>query len=103
MSKLAAWSQLDAIATIGALPSGGVRRLAFTPADIQVRQQVQQWMQAIGMTVSIDAAGKMTGRYPGRVADAPALATGSHLDTIPNGRIYDGTYGVLARVVRKLR
>ncbi|MEB3233464.1 MAG: Zn-dependent hydrolase [Leptolyngbyaceae bacterium] len=95
---------LYAIAAIGALPGGGVRRLAFTPEDIQARQQVQRWMQDAGMTVTIDAAGNLIGRYPGRFSHAPALATGSHLDTVPDAGIYDGTYGVLAglEVVRTL-
>ena len=83
---------------IGALPEGGVRRLAFSPEDVQARAVAQRWMQAAGMAVEIDAAGNMIGRYPGRFAEAPALATGSHLDTVPNAGIYDGTYGVLAGI-----
>ncbi|MEM9266506.1 MAG: Zn-dependent hydrolase [Cyanobacteria bacterium P01_F01_bin.13] len=86
------------VGAIGALPNGGVRRLAFSPEDRQGRQLVQTWMEAAGMTVTIDAAGNMIGRYPGRFPDAPAVATGSHLDTVPNAGIYDGTYGVLAGV-----
>ena len=37
-------------------------------------------------------------------AGSAAIATGSHLDTVPNAGIYDGTYGVLAglEVVRTL-
>ena len=92
------------IGAIGALPNGGVRRLAFSPEDIQARRQVQTWMEAAGMTTTIDTAGNLIGCYPGRFPDAPALATGSHLDTVPNAGIYDGTYGVLAglEVVRTL-
>ncbi|MGD1855145.1 MAG: Zn-dependent hydrolase [Leptolyngbyaceae cyanobacterium] len=86
------------IGTIGALPKGGVRRLAFSPEDRQARHQVQSWMEAAGMTVTIDAAANIIGRYEGRFPHAPALATGSHLDTVPNAGIYDGTYGVLAGV-----
>ena len=86
------------VGAIGALPSGGVRRLAFSPEDREGRQLVQRWMEGAGMTVSIDAAGNMIGRYEGRFPHAPALATGSHLDTVPNAGIYDGTYGVLAGV-----
>ncbi|NEP63245.1 MAG: Zn-dependent hydrolase, partial [Symploca sp. SIO2G7] len=68
---------------IGALPNGGVRRLAFSPEDRQGRQLAQRWMEAAGMTVGIDTAGNMIGRYAGRFPHAPALATGSHLDTVP--------------------
>ncbi|MEL6139158.1 MAG: Zn-dependent hydrolase [Cyanobacteria bacterium J06628_6] len=92
------------IGAIGALPDGGVRRLAFSPEDIQARQIVREWMMAAGMTVRTDAAGNLIGRYPGRFPHSPALATGSHLDTVPKAGIYDGTYGVLAglEVVRTL-
>ncbi|MFG6102620.1 Zn-dependent hydrolase [Leptothoe sp. EHU-05/26/07-4] len=86
------------VGAIGALPNGGVRRLAFSPEDRECRQLVRSWMEAAGMTVTIDAAGNMIGRYAGRFPQAPALATGSHLDTVPNAGIYDGTYGVLAGV-----
>ncbi|MDJ0706975.1 MAG: Zn-dependent hydrolase [Leptolyngbyaceae cyanobacterium MO_188.B28] len=95
---------LNAIGSIGALPNGGVRRLAFGPEDVQARQTLQRWLEAAGMTVTIDTAGNMIGRYPGRFPNAPALATGSHLDTVPNAGIYDGVYGVLAglEVIRTL-
>ncbi|NEQ54999.1 MAG: Zn-dependent hydrolase, partial [Leptolyngbya sp. SIO3F4] len=86
------------VASIGSLPNGGVRRLAFSPEDREARQLVQNWMEAAGMTVTIDAAANMIGRYEGRFPHSPALATGSHLDTVPNAGIYDGTYGVLAGV-----
>lgn len=92
------------IGMIGALPNGGVRRLAFSPEDIQARKTLQTWMEAAGMTTTIDTAGNLIGCYRGRFPDAPALATGSHLDTVPNAGIYDGSYGVLAglEVVRTL-
>jgi beta-ureidopropionase / N-carbamoyl-L-amino-acid hydrolase len=94
---------LAQLAAIGQLPSGGVCRLAYSAEDIQARQQVQTWMEAAGMTVRIDAAGNIIGRYPGQL-DLPALATGSHIDTVPTGGRYDGALGVLAglEVVRSL-
>lgn len=55
------------------------------------------------MSVRLDPAGNIIGRYPGKFPQ-PALATGSHIDTVPNGGRYDGTFGVLAglEVVRVL-
>ncbi|MGF1536707.1 MAG: Zn-dependent hydrolase [Elainellaceae cyanobacterium] len=92
------------VGAIGALPNGGVRRLAFSPEDQQARRIVGNWMREVGMRTITDAAGNLVGRYPGRYPKAPALATGSHLDTVPKAGIYDGTYGVLAglEVVRTL-
>ena len=86
------------LAEIGKLPDGGVKRIAYSQEDIAARNLVQNWMQEAGMTIKIDAAGNILGRYPGKYPDAPALATGSHIDTVPCGGHYDGTYGVLAGI-----
>jgi beta-ureidopropionase / N-carbamoyl-L-amino-acid hydrolase len=86
------------LAEIGKLPNGGVSRVAFTPEDLRARQQVQVWMLEAGMTVRIDAAGNIIGRYEGQEAGAPALATGSHIDTVEVGGAYDGCLGVLAGI-----
>jgi beta-ureidopropionase / N-carbamoyl-L-amino-acid hydrolase len=93
------------LAEIGALPNGGVQRLAFSEADCLARELVQRWMRELGMQIKIDPAGNIIGRYEGRYEEAAALATGSHLDTVPNAGHYDGAYGVLAglEVVRSLR
>ncbi|WP_204138183.1 Zn-dependent hydrolase [Halomicronema sp. CCY15110] len=86
------------LAQLGKLPNGGVQRLAFSPDDCHARSLVRRWMVEAGMTVTIDEAGNMIGRYAGRSQDAPPLVTGSHIDTVPNAGHYDGTYGVLAGI-----
>lgn len=90
--------RIDALGAIGLQSSGFIRRLAFTPEDLTARTQVQAWMEQAGMTVRIDAAGNLIGRYPGDCAAAPALATGSHIDTVPSGGRFDGVLGVLAGI-----
>ncbi len=87
---------LDQLASIGKLPGGGVRRIAFSPEDIEARQLVRQWMLELGMAVNIDAAGNLIGVYAGKNREIPALATGSHIDTVPSGGRYDGALGVVA-------
>jgi N-carbamoyl-L-amino-acid hydrolase len=91
------------LAEIGKLPGGGVSRVAFTSADLLARQLIQSWMIEAGMTVRIDAAGNIIGRYAG-LQERGALATGSHIDTVPVAGRYDGVLGVLAgiEVVRTL-
>lgn len=94
---------LMTLAQIGGLSEGGVKRLAFTDADLQARAWVQQQMVAAGMTTQVDAAGNLIGTYAGQEA-LPSLVTGSHIDTVPTGGRYDGALGVIAgiEVVRSL-
>ncbi|HEY9771726.1 MAG TPA: Zn-dependent hydrolase [Coleofasciculaceae cyanobacterium] len=84
------------LAQIGKLDNNGVKRIAYSQEDLEARNLVQQWMREIQMQIKVDAAGNIIGRYPGKYPDAPALATGSHIDTVPCGGHYDGAYGVLA-------
>jgi beta-ureidopropionase / N-carbamoyl-L-amino-acid hydrolase len=88
--------RIEALATIGAVSGGGVSRVAFTEEDLAARQQVNRWMNAAGMVTRIDAAGNLIGRYDGLNPTLPALATGSHIDTVTRGGKYDGCLGVLA-------
>jgi N-carbamoyl-L-amino-acid hydrolase len=98
-------ASIERLSHIGRTPTGGIDRVAYSPADIEARNLIQRWMAEAGMMVRLDTAGNIIGRYPGRKAHAPALATGSHIDTVPNGGRYDGAYGVLAglEVARVLR
>ncbi|MCU0571234.1 MAG: Zn-dependent hydrolase [Oculatellaceae cyanobacterium Prado106] len=91
-------TSITRLAKIGKQPNGDIRRIAFTPEDLQARYLVQQWMVEAGMTVRVDAAGNLIGTYAGTQPGAPALATGSHIDTVPSGGQYDGTLGVLAGI-----
>ena len=89
---------LAQLAEIGKLPNGGVSRVAFTTEDLLARQLVQSWMIEAGMTVRTDAGGNIIGKYAGRREGAAALATGSHIDTVPVAGRYDGCLGVLAGI-----
>lgn len=98
-------STIEQLAQIGRTSNNGVRRIAYSQEDIQARNLIQHWMMEAGMSVRIDAAGNIIGTYQGKYPQAPAIATGSHIDTVPDGGRYDGAYGVLAglEVVRVLR
>jgi N-carbamoyl-L-amino-acid hydrolase len=72
-------------------------RLAYSEEDVRGRAVVMEMMQNVGLNVSVDAAGNIVGRRPGRER-RPPLAFGSHVDTVRNGGIYDGILGVMAAV-----
>ncbi len=90
------WQSLMDLAQIGATPKGGVRRLALTDEDRQGRDLVARWCRGAGLDLRIDAVGNMFARRDGTDATAPAVATGSHIDTQPSGGKFDGNFGVLA-------
>jgi N-carbamoyl-L-amino-acid hydrolase len=89
---------LTELAEIGRLLNGGVCRLAFSDADVLARSQIKAWMLESGMTVRGDAVGNIIGTYAGTESWLAALATGSHIDTVPVGGRYDGCLGVLAGI-----
>ncbi|MDX9860090.1 MAG: Zn-dependent hydrolase [Rhodospirillales bacterium] len=87
--------RLTALGRVGALPGGGVCRLALTEADRQGRELVVGWMKDLGLAVTVDRIGNVTGLRPG-TEDGPPVMIGSHIDTVATGGLYDGALGVLA-------
>lgn len=90
------WSDLMALADIGADSVGGVTRPALSPADRQARQFLVDRMRTAGLDVRIDAALNVIGTsatsHP--VTQQRAII-GSHLDTVPGGGRFDGALGVI--------
>lgn len=80
---------------VGALEGGGVCRLALTDADREGRDLVVRWMRELGLTVTVDRIGNVVGLRAGRIEGLPVM-TGSHIDTVATGGLYDGNLGVLA-------
>ena len=89
------WQSIMDMAEIGPTPEGGSCRLALTAEDAAARALFLRWCGALGLTHEQDAIGNMFLRRPGRDAAAPAVAFGSHLDTVPTGGRFDGIVGVL--------
>jgi N-carbamoyl-L-amino-acid hydrolase len=98
------WQSLMDLASIGATPLGGVRRITLTDLDRQGRDRVVEWFRAVGLEVRVDPIGNIFGRRAGRDPTRPPVVAGSHIDTQPSGGKFDGAYGVLAglEVVRTL-
>ena len=87
--------RIQALGQIGALEGGGVCRLALSDEDRAGRDLVLQWMQDLGLEISIDGIGNVIAIRPG-LEDGPPVMTGSHIDTVRTGGLYDGNLGVLA-------
>ncbi|MBI4506991.1 MAG: M20 family metallo-hydrolase [Chloroflexi bacterium] len=97
MSELQAW--IEALAQVGATGDGGVFRGALSREEQAAHELVAGWMRRAGLSTRRDAAGNLWGRVDGTRPGAPAVVTGSHLDSVRNGGSYDGPYGVLGGLI----
>lgn len=90
------WQRVQALAEFTD-PQRPWTRRAFTRLHQASREWLAQSMREAGLQVSLDAAGNLVGRRPGR-RDLPPLVTGSHCDTVMDGGRFDGIIGVLAGI-----
>lgn len=90
--------RLQQLSQIGPDPDGGVTRPGYSDNEKTAKRLVQTWMQEAGLEVYEDGAGNVIGRLSGKDNQSPAIASGSHVDTVPNGGNFDGTVGVLAAI-----
>ena len=98
------WETLERSAEIGRFRDVGLRRLALSAEDKQMRDVFIKWAKDAGCAVEIDRLGNIFARRAGSDASLPPVAIGSHLDTQICGGRYDGILGVLCglEVVRSL-
>ncbi|HSP22150.1 MAG TPA: Zn-dependent hydrolase [Planococcus sp. (in: firmicutes)] len=88
--------RLYELSKIGFTQIGGVRRPGLSAEEKEAKELVKQWMAEAGFSLSEDGAGNVIGRLPGKNSSAKAIASGSHLDSVPNGGNFDGPLGVLS-------
>ncbi|QPG75297.1 hypothetical protein FOA43_002648 [Brettanomyces nanus] len=83
----------------------GVRRLALSDYDKEVKDWFIQQAKSLGCKVIVDEVGNIFATFPGKNRDAKPTGMGSHLDTQPTGGRYDGIFGVLSglQVLRTLK
>jgi N-carbamoyl-L-amino-acid hydrolase len=81
--------------------------LTGSEADRRARERLIDRLEAAGLTTAVDPVGNVVGRWtPDGVDDGtPAVAMGSHLDSVPRGGIFDGPLGVYGALeaVRAIR
>jgi beta-ureidopropionase / N-carbamoyl-L-amino-acid hydrolase len=95
----------DGLAAVGRSPAGGWNRFAWTVEDAAARAWFRSEAARVGGDVEQDANGNLWAWWWPAGTAAPvgspatvsgAVATGSHLDTVPEGGAYDGALGVVA-------
>lgn len=115
---------LNMLATFNSTPGQGLTRLSYTKEYRDAQAYLREEMEKLGMSVRLDAMGNLIGRLvripleePLRYETGweeksvqkewalPALAVGSHLDSVLGGGIYDGNVGIVCglELVRMLQ
>ncbi|WP_336023583.1 Zn-dependent hydrolase [Halobellus salinisoli] len=94
-------SDIESNAEFGAVPTDegrGRTVLTGSEADRRAREFFCERLRDADLSISIDEVGNIVGRWVPDSAnpDAAAVATGSHLDSVPEGGIFDGPLGVYA-------
>lgn len=82
------------LAATSPIDGGGCSRLALTEDDRRGRDLVVAWMHELGLEVRVDGVGNVVGTW--NVGEGDPVMTGSHIDTVRTGGVYDGNLGVLA-------
>jgi ureidoglycolate amidohydrolase len=98
-------SEIEELALISDAEAPAVTRIVFTPTDLRARAWFLARCEAAGFATRQDAIGNIFARWNGQDPDLAAVATGSHIDAIPNAGKYDGVVGVLGglEAIRTLR
>src|ERR1700744_4383716 len=90
--------EIDELALISENPPPAVTRVLFSEADLRARRFVKKLCRDAGLSLREDAVGNIFARWEGSDNNLPAVATGSHIDAIPNAGKYDGVVGVLGGI-----
>jgi hydantoinase/carbamoylase family amidase len=91
--RLTRW--IEDLAAFSEAPAPAVTRVLFSDVDLAARAWVIARCEEEGLVIRQDAVGNIFARWRGIHDDQPAVATGSHIDAIPNAGRYDGVVGVL--------
>ena len=89
------WARLNEIGHIGSDPRGGISRFAWEPAYKEAVTLFVRWIEEAGLTARIDTVGNVFARLERSDPETPAILSGSHLDTVPQGGRFDGLSGAM--------
>ena len=81
---------LEELGRIGRDERGGISRPSFSPADFEARAWLQRKIEEAGLCYRQDGAGNQFGRLE---CAGKTVMAGSHIDTVPNGGMFDGAVG----------
>jgi N-carbamoyl-L-amino-acid hydrolase len=76
--------------------TGGYNRFSWTPADAACRAWFGRAAGDRGLRAEVDRNGNLWAWWEPPAATGPAVVTGSHLDSVPDGGAFDGPLGVVS-------
>lgn len=76
----------------------GLNRIAFSNEEKQARDYIKNILKKLGLFIHEDAIGNIFAVLKGTDDTLPAVCTGSHIDSVPNGGKYDGSLGVMCAI-----
>lgn len=89
---------INKLKAYGGSADKGITRLAYSDEDMAAQEYVIGIFQELGCSVRRDVIGNIFARLEGKEANLPAIATGSHLDSVKQAGPLDGVLGVVAGV-----
>lgn len=92
------YNRIFELGQIGLVEGEGVTCVAFSEEENEAIELVKKYMSEAGLSVRMDAAGNILGRREGTDPKAPVVMTGSHIDSVYNGGMFDGRLGVIAGI-----
>lgn len=97
-------AHLSELAKFGAVPGCGINRSFGSKADLTARGWLRNLWGSMELAVETDSAANLWATLEG-AQNLPAIAIGSHHDTVRNGGAYDGAAGVLlaTEAVKRIR
>lgn len=90
-------SFIENVSKIGQTTNGGVNRLGFSGDDSIATEYVISVLKDLGFYINIDDFGNIFARLDNDFT-ITAVATGSHIDSVPHGGIFDGVLGVASSI-----
>ncbi|RYR13415.1 hypothetical protein Ahy_B04g070430 isoform E [Arachis hypogaea] len=78
--------------------NGYLERTFLSPASMRAINVIREWMEDAGLRTWVDQMGNVHGRVEGVNPNAEALLIGSHMDTVVDAGMFDGSLGIVSAI-----
>lgn len=89
----------EEISLPGKQTDGSYTRLPCSAEYMHSAEILKSLMEKRGLDTTIDSVGNVKGYLPGKNPSLGTIYTGSHLDTVQNGGLFDGALGIASALL----